>query len=672
MSTRSLNLSTRCRAMGVAFQVALVAICTATGARAQAPVISTRGDPSVDPDTIYRLAADSARYNDEAVVLLLDDGVVRIDETGRGTRTYRQIVHVLRQQAVAGLAERRLRYSPDHEKLVLNWVRVLRPDGTVISDGPAQQQESDVAARVSNPVYVNQKEIRLSLGGVTPGTIIDISYTVEELKPYLPGDFYTQWNVHSGSTPVRRSRFMLDAPAGVEPRITERNLNFAARVKVANGRRTRTWSTSDVPEYRPEAFSPDTNSIHMHVVVSLPLTWSRIAQWYHSLVRDRYTLGASERAKVDTVIAGAATRLDTIRAVHRWVAQDIRYVSVSLGIGGYQARPPAETIETGFGDCKDKTTLFIAALRALGINADPVLLNSVGSLVRREHPSIAQFNHLIAAVRDGSTTTFTDLTAPWTPYGELPLPEQGGFAVIVRDDGSAEEVRLPRMAPDARRIAYHIEAALGADGLLTGVLEETNSGPGFESRRTLFGAPLDSARRASLMRGLLGIIPGARGDSIHGFDGRDLYAPVRYRLFFSSGRVTAQTGGLFLFTFPFGVLPASDRIRALEAMPERRTSIVAEEVLRRPPPTMMTVDLRVTLPEGWRVRVPNDVVVRSDLGTYSTEYSQEGRVLRILRTESSAVGTYPPSRFRDVIEFFRAIGADENNRSIVIEPGGAK
>ncbi|MGH7128521.1 MAG: hypothetical protein ACREIV_08115 [Planctomycetaceae bacterium] len=57
---------------------------------------------------------------------------------------------------------------------------------------------------------------------------------------------------------------------------------------------------------------------------------------------------------------------------------------------------------------------------------------------------------------------------------------------------------------------------------------------------------------------------------------------------------------------------------------------------------------------------------------YSTEYSQEGRVLRIVRMESSAVGIHPPERLADVIAFFRAISADENNHTIVIDHGGER
>jgi hypothetical protein len=406
----------------------------------------------------------------------------------------------------------------------------------------------------------------------------------------------------------------------------------------------------------------------MHIVTSFPITWADITRWYHSLSHDRYTLPADALSKVREVTADARTGQDTVRAVHRWVAQDIRYVSVSLGLGGYQPRMPEQTVTTGFGDCKDKATLFIAALRSLGIEARPVLLHTSAAAVRPEHPSIRQFNHMIAAVAEGDGYTFTDLTQGLTPYGELPLGEQGGFAVIVLPDGGAREVRLPKVAVGGRRIAYQIEATLSESGQLSGFMEEVNAGPGFEQRRNLFSAPLDSARKATVMRGLLSFLPGAIGDSIEAFDGRDLHAPLRYKVFFSGARGVAQTGGVALFTFPFGVLPATQRIRAIESMSERTSSINAEEVLRSPP-TALTIDMRVTLPEGWRARVPDHVNVKGDFGTYSTEYTQEGRVLRIVRTEISASGVYPPSRLKDVLEFFRAISADENNRSIVIERG---
>lgn len=69
-------------------------------AAAQAPVITPAGDPSVNPDTIYRLAVNPADHPEEPSVLLLDDGVVRLERDGTGSRTYRYVGQVLTQEAV--------------------------------------------------------------------------------------------------------------------------------------------------------------------------------------------------------------------------------------------------------------------------------------------------------------------------------------------------------------------------------------------------------------------------------------------------------------------------------------------------------------------------------------------------------------------------------------------
>src|SRR5262245_12829420 len=77
----------------------------ATALDAHAPVITPAGDRSVKSDTIYRLAVDSAEQPDDPYIYLLDDGVVRVQADGRISRTYRQIVQVLTQDAGEDWAE---------------------------------------------------------------------------------------------------------------------------------------------------------------------------------------------------------------------------------------------------------------------------------------------------------------------------------------------------------------------------------------------------------------------------------------------------------------------------------------------------------------------------------------------------------------------------------------
>ena len=79
---------------------------------AQAPRITPQGDPSVRADTIYKLAVNPAESPEENAAFLLDDGVVRFDADGRGTRTYRQIVQILRPEGVDGYREHSFSYQP--------------------------------------------------------------------------------------------------------------------------------------------------------------------------------------------------------------------------------------------------------------------------------------------------------------------------------------------------------------------------------------------------------------------------------------------------------------------------------------------------------------------------------------------------------------------------------
>ena len=148
-------------------------------AAAQAPHITPAGDPSVNPDTIYRLAVKQSDFPEETGMLLLDDGVVRIEPDGREETTYRQVVQILRPEAVDGYREQEFSYAPKHQRFTINWIRVVKLDGTVVSSAPSHLQESDVPAELGDPTYSDRKVIRASLTGVAPGTIVDLSYTTE-------------------------------------------------------------------------------------------------------------------------------------------------------------------------------------------------------------------------------------------------------------------------------------------------------------------------------------------------------------------------------------------------------------------------------------------------------------------------------------------------------------
>ncbi|HWZ59580.1 MAG TPA: DUF3857 domain-containing protein [Gemmatimonadaceae bacterium] len=624
---------------------------------AQAPTITESGDPSVATDTIYNLAVDSTAYPLQATILLLDDGVVRVEHDGRTTTTYRQVVQILRERAVAGHREQEFGYDADRQRFRLNWARVVTRAGKVLSDKPSQMQESDVPAAMDVPTYQHAKVVRASLSGVAPGTLVDVSYTIETRTTDRLGDFFTSWYVTAGT--VRRSRFLVDAPADLPLTIAERHLTFARTEQVAHGRRVYVWATRDVPWIKPERFAPDTATQAQWISVAAPGHWSDVGSWYEGLAHDRELAPDALRDTVQRLIAHAKTRDDSIRAIHRWVAQDIRYVAIELGKGGYQPRQPTAVMQTGFGDCKDKATLFVAALRTIGIDAYPVLLNA-GGRVDSALTTIKAFNHEIAAVArpGGAGYQFVDLTSEINPYGTIPHADAGEFALLVRPDGHSEQLRIPSDPPGADELDMRMTDVLASDGTISGWFEQRGTGLGDVALRAIMRAPMDSTRRAEYMRSVAAsVFPDAQGDSLVVFDGKDLSATPRIAVHFHGGNAATRSGNTAILTLNSSTgTPQLTRLAdELAAAGPRHLAIDAKQVSGD---LNFVAEIRITLPVGWHAQLPANDSAASAFGTYVARYSQTGRDLVTYHRISGATGIYPPERITDLIAWLRAAGKD--------------
>lgn len=648
--------------------IAIVALFFAVAApcAAQSIVVPTV-PPTAADDSLYRLAVNPATHQGERTHILDENTLVRVDADGSIVRTFRRIVQVMTDAGAAGIREQQFGYVPGHQSIKIDWLRVVRSDGAVVSAGPTHIQESDVPAPVStSPVYSDQKIVRMSLSGVTPGTILDVKFSVIERKPALPGDFLQSYVFTPGSS-VERARFVLDVPASLAPRIREDNLDFKRLTQTAHGRTRYTWARDHTPAVKAEPFAADSNGVVMRVQVGGSLTWMDISRWYAGLARERYKATPMLAKTVDSLVSGAKTRDDSIRAVHRWVAQDIRYVGIELGIGGYQPRMPDRVIATGYGDCKDKATLFVAALGHLGIHAYPVLLSS-NATARRDMPSPQQFNHEIAAVAlAGGTYQFVDLTAAFTAYGAIPLNIQGGFGLLVLPDGRNEQVTFPADEPTANVETTRLTGELSPDGKFNGYYEEDAAGALAAGMRATFASTPDSTQRAeAALRIVRKYFANGDGDSLVAFNGRDYSAPTQVRVRIRNASATTMAGSVMVLNNPFSSLSAMSSVADdIARLPVRRFPIDASKIIGR---RSSVTELRLMLPEGWHAQLPPSIKATSVFGSYTAAYEQNGREMIISRRLVGATGIFLPSRAQELVAWLRAIGRDDVKLIVLDRP----
>ncbi len=634
---------------------------------AQAPEVTPAGDPSVANDTIYALTVDSTHHRGERVVYLLDDGIIRLEPDGRNRQTYRQVVQILTPEAAKAWGERTFGYSPEREKFTLNWLRVLRPDGTVVSAAPAVLQTSDVPADGTTPVYQARRVIRASLSGVGPGMLIDWSTTVESKAPPLRGDFFQSWRTITGVM-TRRSRLLLDVPSGFTPTLVEMNLPAPREELTGHGRTVYRWTAQDIPiPPRGELFAADSSAWSSLVFIAGPLTWDQVAGWYAGLASGRAEVTPALKLKFVMTVAAARTRDDSLRALHRWIAQDIRYVSVALGLGGYQPRPAAEVLKAGFGDCKDKANLLLTALAWLHIDAYPVLIFA-GPYHRTEMPppAIEEFNHVIVAIAEPSGYHYLDPTAEWTPFDELPAEDQGHYALVVHREGHGEAVEIPLAPTSANRFTTVVRATVNDSGFAHARMALTAAGTVAPPLRLAAVASRDSTRWAATTRQLGLTLPFATSDSLDASDGKDLGTAPHLAFVVGGGRPFTVSG-------PTAVLPiqrsaAAGAVRLLEELRRAGPRQYPIDIAKVNPPLVAEEEFHYELPAGWQARLPKDVRVTGPFGSYAVAYRQTGRELLIQRRTEGATGMLPPDRAGDLLAWFEGLASDDASAIVITRP----
>ncbi len=637
-----------------------------TGAALVAPLAAVAGQQAsgiapVQSDSVYRLAVDSANYKQYPFVYLLDDGIIKLETDGRGTERYHQIVQILKPGGVDSWAERSFSYRPGHTTVTVDFMRVVRPNGEVISDKPNISQESTVPAAMSDPVYSDTKVLRYSLSGVAVGTIVDVAFTTQTTDPFLKGDFMHGWST-TMAYPALHSRYAVDAPASMTPRIVESHLDFKRREEKVGNRHYYIWEKSPSLPVKGELFAPDSSVPRAAISIGSPMHWADIARWYNGLAKDRYALSPRAIAAIDSVVRSRRAGEDTVQALHRWIASDIRYVSVALGLSGYQPRLPDSTIATGVGDCKDKATLFIAAAKHLGLVAYPVLLNSDG-VSDRSMVSITQFDHVIAAMPKAGASgySYLDLTTDAMPSGEIPPSYQGEFGLVVLPDGKSDEITFPQDSASAMISTF--DGQVDTTGTVSGRLTYIARGSAETGLRSEFRQPLDSAGRAGMEKALGRIFPSGTTDSLTVFDGRDMRAVPKITAWIHGGQVFKRAGTVAIVSVPSEFQGIASRIgyqlNQLNQPPastqERKLPIDAATIIG---PGTTSTELRITLPEGWKAQLPKSVTATSVFGDYRAEYSQEGRVLRITHNITGSKGVFPKEQYPELKAWLKSIAAD--------------
>jgi transglutaminase-like putative cysteine protease len=446
---------------------------------------------SADPAEVARAVAGLPAPNAE-IEVLFQDTLMRLDDRGLSRRTVRRVYRCLNQSGVGKARALKVFWRATYDERPSVRVRVITPDGREHLFDPHFATEIPVPQDSRSP-EVELKSLLAPLPALCPGAVVEEEVVVDEVTPYCDHGML-QHVVCQGSNPISRQRVTVDAPTGLTLHYRARGVSVQPTRQEREGRVVLVFDVGPQAAYQPpEPYMPAELPIVSEIVFSNGKSWADAAAGYAAIV-DRQTDSAAvarivrEEIRDEQDRQRIITRLLTTLQRLAWNSGINRHGSA---IVPHSVR---QTLSRQFGDCKDQATLLISMLRAAGIPAQPALLRvSRPDDLIPDLPALNTFDHVIVYV-PGSPELWIDSTAPFVRMGQLPLRDQGRWALIVAPV-NGRLVQTPKADYHEHTRSDLCEFWLAADGHARVQLVSRFTGGLDERARNHYGSTREGADR---------------------------------------------------------------------------------------------------------------------------------------------------------------------------------
>ncbi len=570
---------------------------------------------------------------------------IKYENDGTGVQHVEAVYRITSQAGVQRFGVLAFAYPKASDTLDIDYVRVRKPDGTVIPTSSDLIDDMPADITRAAPEYSDIREKHLAVKSLAVGDLLEYAYTEHVQKPLIPGQFWITYDFTRDAV-VKSEILQLDVPRDRALHVDSRTVQPAIEDK--GDRRVYTWKSSN-PEVQKQAqrkllAPPD-------VLVSTFKSWDDVGKWWSSLATERATPSPEIQAKVAALTKDAKTEDEKVRILYDYVSTHFRYIGVSFGIGRYQPHQALDVLQNGYGDCKDKHTLLTAMLQTIGIHAYAALLNSSRE-IDPNVPSPAQFDHVITVVPLDGKQMFLDTTTEVGPFGYLLFPIRGSQALLVPDTSPAILAKIPSTLPYPAEDHIDVTGKLNTSGVLTAKVTGT-----FRSDREVLMRAVFRASPPSKWKDVMQALSYAQGyggtvSNIDVSDPGDLDKPFHYTYDYMRENYSDWSNHRITPPIPITGIGVRDT-------QDEKDEPKSDTILLGP---LVTVDLtsHVQLPVS-QLNPPAPVHLSTDFADYNSESTFKDGVLTTTRDVKIKETEIPSSRQADWDKFRRAIYDDENN-----------
>ena len=598
----------------------------------------------------YDVANIPEHLKENAIAVVRENHrVFDVSNENRARYTERKVITILERRA-EGLADLRVHY--DSFRRVRNYKgTIYDAQGNKIRD-LRKNEFTDQSATSSFSLYDDNRVLYTDIYRSQLPFTVELEYELEYRKGFFFPDWYPLYRTELA---IENSSFTIITPNGMDYRYRAYNAEgLEATMDKDNRRTSHHWALENIPAIKSEPYMPSFHRLAPYLMVGANQfrydgtagsmeSWQDYGRWVVELNRGRQVLPQETRARVQELVAGVEDPVEKVRIIYEFMQSRTRYVSIQLGIGGFQTFDAVTVDRNGYGDCKALVNYTQALLQEAGINSFYTLVYSgTASIpVKPDFPNKA-FNHVILAVPLEQDTLWLECTSNLIPMGFIGEGNANRYVLLITPEGG-KLIRTPHYGHEHNHRERSIQVQLLPNGNVEFWKQTWYRGLRYEDR---FGLSLQgpAAQRRHLQQNL-----GINNPEIIELTYEQVRQPnpvLTEQLQVKTNQYVSRAGNRILFQpsimTQMGNTPAlmANRVHPVQlASSGLYTDTVAWE-----------------LPAGFSVtHIPEAIQIDNEFGFFSNSYEVKDNQLVFRRSFYTKRGIHPPEKYPDFVEFFRTV-----------------
>jgi transglutaminase-like putative cysteine protease len=500
--------------------------------------------------------------------------------------------------------------------------------------------------------------------GTYPYTV-EFEYEVEYKYLFMIPSFVLLGDEKVASMHVE---YTLTYPKELKPRYFTRNVTTEAEVKnLSETVESRSWHFKNVRPVSPEPMGPRFHEL-IPSIQAAPSnfeydgyagkmnTWDEFGLWINSLNKGRSVLPEKTKEEIQKITSAFDKPEEKIMAAYHYMQNRTRYVSIQLGIGGFQPFEASVVDQTGYGDCKALSNYMVSLLSTIGIKSHYVLIEA-GRNPRQmnvDFPS-SQFNHAVVCVPMEKDTIWLECTSQTNPFGYMGSFTGNRKALAITEQG-AKIVRTPLYTENENQQVRVADVTIEANGNAIAKVQTKYAGLEFETDNLHFilDKTLDNQKKWVQDNTS---IPTFSLNSFSLSTAKERIPSALLKMDLTLPRF-ASVSGKRLFLTP-------NLMNKSSFIPEKVTDRKMDVILYNAYTHIDTINYKIS-DQIYPEYLPESVKIESRFGSYEATFKVEQGNLVYARKFVRKNGRFPASTYGELTDFYKAVNKSDNVKIVFL------